>query len=365
MRLTREGYPSSVPANVLDRIEGLRQDMQSLFGGDQNTGPGPLQYMDSLAIGGDTLPADAIAARLDAIYMETAARLDANEQLFFARQLEMIESKLYMRQYPKLKGREHFPINFEGGPGVEFLTYRIYDKVGVAKFGLDFTRVDMFGREETIKVHPLTDSYGWAFQEIRAANFAGLNLDSHKAMAAHQAIKDKEDLAIYLGAPEHGIHGAFTHPNLPIQPALYPISYASSPDQIIQVFNTAINSVGTLSKTLLEPNMLLLSDIEDSHIASRPRSDLSDTTIKEFLQKVHPGVMFDRSLRCRQASPTKKNILFVYEKNPEYMEICIPHDFETFPPIRTETEETRINCHERFAGAQYRFINGLLVELPQ
>ncbi len=358
--LTQDGYPSTLPRETGQFIQNVRNDAAQHLDGNSLA----IQHLDSLALAGNTYTTPEIQYRTDQVLVESAGRLDADQSRFFARQLELIEGQLYMVKYPDLKGRMHFPIDLTGGPSIKTITWRMFDRIGVAKFGLDFPRVDLFGKEESINVLPITSSYSYTFQEIRDAAHVNMPLDSNLAMIARRAIAETEDIAIYYGSEENGIVGAFTHPNIPIILSAFPIDYSSTPDQIIRVYNSAINQLPAFSKGQIRANSLLHSDLAQSHIATRKTSPESDTTVMEFLRKAHPGVSFDDSLRCRNASPTGREIIYPYQKSAEYMTVRIPHSFETFPPQRTLQEDTVVNCHERFAGCQFRYMNSLIMELP-
>ena len=64
----------------------------------------------------------------------------AGESLFFARQLEYIRPQLYERKFPTRKARQHFPVNTEGGSGLESITHRISSRAGIAALGMGFPR---------------------------------------------------------------------------------------------------------------------------------------------------------------------------------------------------------------------------------
>jgi len=65
--------------------------------------------------------------------IEGTGRLDANESIFFARQLEYIRPKAYDVKRAKLSALEVMPIDTSTNPGAEYITYRQYDSVGSAK----------------------------------------------------------------------------------------------------------------------------------------------------------------------------------------------------------------------------------------
>ena len=62
-------------------------------------------------------------------------KLDAAENLFFARELEHVRAKSYDIKYADRKIRQLVPVDNSVDPGAEVVTYSQYDRVGVANGG--------------------------------------------------------------------------------------------------------------------------------------------------------------------------------------------------------------------------------------
>jgi hypothetical protein len=288
----------------------------------------------------------------------TTARLDDNEQIFFARQLEQIEERLYEIEYPDLKGRTHFPLNFEGGPAVQSFTYRVFDRTGVAQVGLNFPRVGIKAQEKSTVVKSFTDSYGYNFQEIRNANAVNMSLDDALARAARRAIAELEDEAIYMGLPELNMPGAFTHPNFGINLAGFAISDASTSKQILSVFNNMFNQFPILTKGKHRANACLMPLDVHTYQTTTPWNESNSSNLKlmDMIQKAHPQVEFDWCNYCDGAGDAGEDIMFAYERDSTNMQVRIPHDFETLETVGpNEKYEYVTGCHERFGGLQVRF----------
>jgi hypothetical protein len=129
-------------------------------------------------------------------------RLDANDLLFFKRQLEIIKMKEYNEKNILLQASSLIPIDPDvRGEGIETITYRSYSKVGVAAFFGDYggsiPRVDVFGEEVSVKPKRYGAAYGFSVFEIKKAARAGENLRSRKANAAFRAMEEKTDNIIW------------------------------------------------------------------------------------------------------------------------------------------------------------------------
>src|SRR5262249_12893374 len=146
-------------------------------------------------------------------------KLDANEQIFFERQLESVKAKTYDVKYPNLKARTLIPVSFETPQGAKSITYYQYDQVGMAKivanYAKDFPRVTIKGKKFTSPVEGLGDSYGYTIDDIKAAAMAGVALEQREANAAKRAMAQLENRLAYFGDTQTNIPGFFTNANVP------------------------------------------------------------------------------------------------------------------------------------------------------
>lgn len=297
-------------------------------------------------------------------------RMDANEAAFLSRQLDVVMARTYERRYNNLKARIHFPVNREGGPGAETLTAEFYDAVGqaaiVSSYSADWPQVDIKAGEFQVKVKSLGDSYSFSFQDVRSAMLANRDLEARKANAARRAIAEKENRLAYLGSPEFGLPGAFNNPNVPIKMAAYKIDATSTPDQILQVLNDAINTPTLTTFGTEIANTVLVSVELYTYISSTRVSTLNDKTILAHLEEIHQDkdLEIDWCVECKGAAPNGADIMFVYTRDEEHIELRIPSDFEQLPPF-SDGKVTTVNCHERFAGVFIPYpLSALVVQFP-
>jgi hypothetical protein len=291
----------------------------------------------------------------------------AGESLFLARQLEHIRTKVYERKFPQRKARLHFPVDTEGGSGLQTITHRMTNRAGTACIGMGFDRTEISVREFTSPVKPLTSSYGWDLMELRGAMRTGMDLAMYKANNAKQAIIDLEDRLAYVGDTETGLIGAFNHPTIPRIPATYPISSngstsTSTPDQIISTVNLAINQVFVLSRGVESATAVLFTPAAYAYISVTTRGSVNDTTILEYLKKAHPNVDFDFATACIGAGTAGTDIIFSYTRDEDHIKLNIPSPFEQLPELQVRLGEWEIGCVESFGGIEYIYATGLVVE---
>lgn len=287
------------------------------------------------------------------------AHLDDNESIFFSNELETIKAKTYDVKYPTLRQREVIPVSFDGHPGDEFITYYQYDSVGYAKivrdYSNDFPAIELLGKKFSSEIQSLGAAFQYSVQEIRAAQKAGKPLQQSKADAARRAIMQKErDLALF-GDTAFGVPGWLTNANIP-DVALANgdwLNATTTADEIIDDLNKLANTPINNSKTTEAPNTLLLPVKYYTHIASKPRSSTSDTTILDFFLKSNP---FIRSVdwlseldSANSGGNLARSIGIVYDRNPDKFWLAITQEFETFEP-QPKGLAHKVPCHERCGG---------------
>ena len=286
--------------------------------------------------------------------------LDADESIFFARELESVKSKSYDVLYPELKARKLIPVSFEAGPGAESITYQQYDQVGIAKiiakYGDDLPRADVKGKEFNSPIKSLGASYGYSLQEIRNAKFAGKSLEQRRANAAKRAIMQKENTIAFFGDTNSNLPGLLSNANilvhtLPADGTGATTTFSTkTPDQIIRDLNAAAHKIVEQSKGVHAPDTLLLPIAQYTYCASTPRSSTSDTTILEYFLKNNPFVKnADWLNELDGAGTAGVDVGFFYKRDPDMLTLEVPQDFEQLP-VQERGLEFIVPCHSRVGG---------------
>ncbi|MEW5804284.1 MAG: DUF2184 domain-containing protein [bacterium] len=293
---------------------------------------------------------------------------DANETLFFARELESIEKTTYEFKEKELKYRKFVPVSNRDNPGAESITYHMLGKVGMARiisdYSHDLPRADVYGKEYTQSVKTVGISFGYNTQEIRAAIMANKPLDTMKADAARRALREKESSIVWTGDTEHNIIGLLNNPNIAVVASQN--GAASSPtwalktaDEIINDVRIMTSRVRTQSKGVHNADTLLLPIDQYDILATKPRSVNSDTTVLEYLQK--PGNSF--GLTTIDWLPTELDNAFTggtedgaicYERSAEVLEQRIPLELQLLP-IQAKGLEFVIPGESRHGGVVVRY----------
>lgn len=287
--------------------------------------------------------------------------LDADESIFFQRELEHVKSKSYDKKYPQLKARMLFPVSMEAGSGAETITYEQYDAVGLAKvissYGDDLPRADVKGKQFTSIVKSLGSSFGYSLQEIRAAQKAGKPLAQRKADAAKKAILTKEDQIAFSGDSANNIGGFLSNSSVPLVVLAADGTGSSkafstkTAAQILRDLNALVNSIVELTKEVEIPDTLLIPTEQYNLLKNTPWSSSNDgkSILKLFLENNEYIKNVFSVPRLKGAGAAGVDRMAAYRRDPDALTLEIPQDFEMLEEEKRGLEYVTA-CHSRIGG---------------
>lgn len=292
-----------------------------------------------------------------------STRLDANESIFFLRELDFIKSKSYDVLYPEFKiaNGNIIPISREANIGAETITYYQYDQAGMAKlianYADDLPRVDVTGKPFTSTIKGVGASFGYNIQEIRASMMADKRLQERRANAARRAVDQKLESLAAFGDSDSNLRGFINHPNiseyvLPADGTGASTKFKNkTPDQVLRDLNGMVSQMLKTTKGIESPDTLLLPIDVYTDLTTRARSANSDTTILEFFLKnsAHITNVDWVNQLTGAADNTVDDVCMIYRKDPDKLTLEIPVQFEQFPP-QPEGLEFVIDVHARIGG---------------
>jgi len=330
----------------------------------------------------------------DAIMAQAAQaglKTDSGETAFFVRQLEDISATLYNQLYPELVGRSLLPLKTDINPGANEHTWRGYEIVGDAdeidSYSDDAPEVELDGGEVTSKIIPIRGAYGFSIQDIRAAQFAGVPLDSMKAMAAREIMERKFDTILAKGSKNRKLNGVYGFYNSPLYPSaldvtaqntgpgpaagrfsgssgttwdLTSVTTGKTPQQIAADLNSARSAIrlGTLG---VHDADSVVFDLKSDTIFSQTNMNVADGTtyssvsVKQYLMQTCSWIKnWEVWNKGDTASDTGTALVMVYEKKPRNYAALLPQDFEQFPP-QLKGMKFGVECHMRTGGVIVRY----------
>jgi hypothetical protein len=295
----------------------------------------------------------------DLLAIQNTGRLDANESVFFARQLEFVKSQTYDVKRVNLNALTLIPVSTAIPEGAATHTYRQYDTVGMAKiisnYADDLPRADVVGKEFTSVIRTIANSYGYNTQEIRSAILAGTNLNARKATATARAQQELINRLAFSGDADHGLPGLLNNTNIPEVTLLADGTGSSktfaskSADKIVRDVTSLINKIITQSKGVHRATEVWMPIEQYALISTTQNSTASDVTILEFLQKNFPGVTFRQVVELDGAGTAGADRMYALENSIDNWQLEIPMMMRQYSPQQKGLEFV-VPMESRFAG---------------
>lgn len=284
---------------------------------------------------------------------------DSNESAFLARQLEHIETELYNIDYPEFQSEELFPVSTVAGPGAQQLTYRVYDRFGMAKivsnYANDIPRVGVKAKEYTSNIRSLAASYYVSIQDVRSAAMAGMDLDRQEAEAARESIEALHDDIAFNGDADHNLPGFLSNANIPDvaiaadgtgSSALWS---AKTADLILRDMNALVDKVVVDTKGVERPDTMCMP-LAQYNLISTKKIDDTGKTVKLFFLENSPYIKTIVPVpKLKAAGAASSDVFFVYKKDPKKLKFHKPVPFEVFAP-QPKGMGWENNCHARNGG---------------
>jgi hypothetical protein len=308
---------------------------------------------------------------------QSLAKLDAADAIFFGRELESVMARVWEARRPPLSAFEYFPITSEADPADVAIIWYEMDSIGEAKIiaagSHDLPRIDVFMRENVGTIRQIGDKFAYTTQDIRAAQKSGKPLSTMQASAAMRATNLRMNTIAWFGDQAAQLPGFMTAANVsrvvPAAAAAAPngtgwnSASGKTPDEIITDANNLINASISVSNGVETIDTVLMAPDEYAYIATVPRSGTSDTTILEFLRRVHPGVTFAAVAELADVLATRlpvqagaaANMAVAFRRSDEVLRFEIPLQFTQLAPQPRDLE-FEVPCEAKCGG--------LLVHLP-
>lgn len=293
--------------------------------------------------------------------LQHLTNLDANEQIFFTRELEFKKAKAYDVLREELVHRTFLPVSNEADAAAQSIVYEQYDQVGVAKiiknYADDLPLANVKGQEFVSKIVSLGMAFIYSLMDIRASQKANKRLPDRQMNAAIRGHAEKEELIAALGDTDTGLTGFMNNANVSLISADDPgagkawIADSKTPAQIVKDMNDLAQKVVTQTRERHKPDTLLLPSAEFGHISSTQNSTSSDVTILKWFLANNPYIknvgVWPR-LNLADAAGTGPRMV-AYTRSPDMLTLEIPQEFEMLP-VQQENFSFKTPTHSRIGG---------------
>ncbi len=268
---------------------------------------------------------------------------DASDSIFLESQLKNIVPKAYEIQYPNLKAKEIFPVDYSDGDGVDLIEWKQYDARGMAKIlasyaAKDIPRVDLSAKKNVIRVFPGGDSYGYSIDDIKKAQRNNTDLEAKKASIAQRANEELIERLAFKGDEDFGIKGILDQPNVPRFSALKNSNNKTlwqdkKPQEVLDDLYAMFNKITDVTNEMECPDSLGLAPAMFNKLTDTPYSERDSTRLMDVFKKSKPEIKNIYKIpHFAKAGTNGTDIAIFYERNEEKLSLKIPYETEHLPP---------------------------------
>jgi hypothetical protein len=299
--------------------------------------------------------------------VDPTVRMDANETLAMARQLEFFFAKVYEFEYPESMGRRLVPVDTSVPTGARSHTYRMFEDVGQAKlitsYSDDLPQVEATGKEYATPIVSFGASYSISIQELRSAAMMGLAIDARKAKTVRDVMERKLDSLICQGDAQVSMTGLANNAGVSLaagltgswaNPATTTDNIQKDWEKIAQtVFNATLGIHGNPENG--SQLTVAVAPAQYSALAARRIDGYNMMTMLEYIKAHNPfikQILPWARLATQDAAGTGPRVI-AFHQDPDVVETVIPQDFEMLAP-QPKSLGYSVPCHMRWGGVVIR-----------
>ena len=258
--------------------------------------------------------------------------------LFVQRQLLDQSRRVYEAPLPPLHAFELFPDQGAVRLGAANYNRRVYRYFGRSQWAsnsgddLPLSGAGVIEDVYNVGMHGVAYQYG--LQEIRAAQFAGENLEDRRAMAARRAILEFNNDVAFYGSVAKGITGLLSIPYIPrasIDIALF--QPGADPDATLAALFALENGVEVLSRQAEMPDTLVMAIPLYNYISQTRISSIDNTTILQVYEaNAHFAKNVKKARELDGAGPNGEDMICCVSTADDKLEHNLPDPLTILEP---------------------------------
>lgn len=219
---------------------------------------------------------------------DSLARLDSNEGMFFARELERINPMIFEERKPALNFLDLMPVKSDIPMHVEQYTFRTGKGFGEASFigdyGSDFPVVNKALEETSTPYRLIGVAVEYSMLELQAAAALGRPLDSQLILEARRAIEEKVNSVAWYGDEAAGLRGLINHPEILSLAAANSIASGTTAADNLVELNKLANTIPNSTEQAEAADFAILPPDSYQEVSQQRNADGTDTsTLSYFL----------------------------------------------------------------------------------
>lgn len=261
-------------------------------------------------------------------------RLDANETIALAKDLEARKARNYDVIYGENKEMRFMSIDSSAPAGAESITYRQWDYAGMAKvitnYADDLPNVAVLQKEFSTPVKTLGAEYDYSVFDLQRAALAGGELPSRKSRVARRVVENKVSEMIAIGHDQ--VKGLFNHANIPVATLPHTGAWGGlTADQILTNLHFLYRTVENATKETFVPNRCLMAPaVYDAAVDRYVDTTNRDTVLNLFTRQT--GVTFEKAHRLDNAGAGGTDRVLMYNDSEEVLTFNLPVAYSELPP---------------------------------
>jgi hypothetical protein len=294
---------------------------------------------------------------------QISARLDAADIVFFRRQLESIDQRVYSHKYPKYKARMLVPTQQGVDPNARVYTYRMYDQQGKARpignASDDAPRSNASGEEVSQRIQQMANSYEYDIWEIQAAAKSGVPLDEMRALGCRRGMEELTDEYLSLGNTNLKLTGLLniSGTSTGTSAGAWGTLSSADPDAILADLNTLANTGVEATDEAFNKFVLCMPLPKYNLAANLKLNNVSGETVLSFFKKtntyVEDVVPWYRTEK-NQGGDSTHDRLIAFPRDVECVAALVPQELQFLTPEQRNFSYV-INAHASCGGVVCRF----------
>jgi len=295
----------------------------------------------------------------------------ANAGFNLARDLEDISSEVLEEKFPIPNALKYFSVDTSVAVGATTYTLRRIYSMGQARVyggpGSRIPRVSVQKREESFNIRHIVCGYAWDIFEDASAGYANSGLLGQLARVARDAIMELAN-RIWWGLDNvgqiHGLYGVLDYPWLPKQVIAQSFDKATveaNPRATLAILHEIVNFPHENSKSVFQPDSMLMTNAVYDVLSSVPLSAGSDTTIMaHFLANSKHIGSVDIAHELEDAGGAGVDGILAYRKDSRGIQITMPQGITQLPVQENGLEKEVINYMSLGGAVMKDVLNNIL-----
>jgi len=290
-------------------------------------------------------------------------RLDANDSMVFALQLQHLRNEVMTRPYPQYKAKNLLPMQSEASAGAEEYAYVVADRVGVFKmitnYADDLPVTEVQGEKIVVDIREFGGAVHYSIHDQERAAQSGMPLVQRKMIANRDVAEQKFDKIAWVGDAESGLFGVANHPNITVTTVAAGASTTTewSTKTAFEVYTDLVRPFidqATATNGIERPDTIVMTASRHELLRTKFFGDNTGDSVLKRFREGYPEVTIETVEWMSTAGAGGSQAALFYRKDPQKLAVETPLPYFVMPP-QQQNLATVVNARMRTAGAVVYF----------